>query len=84
MARFPAFNPLIKVDAVCSECGNVMALEVKRGPRNRVEKIIYRCENPESGCSYQVESDQRLNGMTMPIQKSEVRTQGSVKTPVLP
>ena len=46
-----------------------MEITVKRGPMKRVEKIIYRCENPATGCSYQVESDQRLNGMTLPVNK---------------
>ena len=69
MARFPALNPLIAAPAICSQCGEEMKMEVTRGPMNRVEKIVYRCENEKTGCSYQVESDQRLNGMALPVTK---------------
>jgi len=73
MSRFPALNPLIAAPSICSQCGEEMKMEIKRGPMNRVEKIIYRCENPETGCNYQVESDQRLNGMTLPVSKDANR-----------
>lgn len=67
MTRLPAFNPLAYPDAVCSQCGMVMEREIERGPMNRVSKVIYRCVNEESGCSYQVESDIRLTGMAAAI-----------------
>ena len=71
MAKLPALNPLIAAPAVCTTCGSYMLVDLERGPMNMVEKIIYRCANSESGCHYQVESDQRLNGMTVAIKKVE-------------
>lgn len=69
MARFPGLNPMIFPDAVCCECGQLMEKEVVLGPRDRVIKVVYRCENTKVGCSYQVESDQRLNGMCLPVKR---------------
>lgn len=60
---------MIFPDAVCSECGQIMEKEVVLGPRDRVVKVVYRCENEIVGCSYQVESDQRLNGMCLPVKR---------------
>ena len=70
MARFPQLNPLLYVEAVCSQCGLIMEREIERGPMGRVQKIIYRCQNADMGCDYQVESDQRLNGMCAPISEA--------------
>lgn len=63
----PYLSPLIFAEVVCSECGQTMERELVRAARGgRVDKIVYRCVNPKSGCNYQVESDQRLIGMQTP------------------
>jgi hypothetical protein len=63
MPRFPAFNPFVFPDAVCIQCGMVMEKEIVRGPQNRVDHVVYRCQNAETGCDYEIASDIRLTGM---------------------
>ena len=66
MAKLPTLNPVMAPDAFCSTCGNLMRIETEKGPNGRVEAILHVCENAETGCSYQVRSDARLNGMATP------------------
>jgi hypothetical protein len=67
MHRLPSFNPFTAPDAVCSQCGVTMEKEVMRGPMNRPSGILYRCQNEQSGCDYQIESDVRLTGSCFPV-----------------
>lgn len=49
----PTDSPLEAGAIVCGGCGNVMAMEVRMGPRS-VEEIVYTCINEERGCKYQL------------------------------
>jgi hypothetical protein len=69
MVKFADLGPLYFGDAVCSQCGEVMARNIVLNRRGQAEKVVYVCENPETGCSYQVESDQRLSGMQQAVTK---------------
>ena len=64
----PELNPISAPEAYCTMCGEKMKMTLERGPRNRVEKIVYSCVNPETGCNYKIDHDQRLTGMATKAQ----------------
>jgi hypothetical protein len=66
VAKLPTLNPVMAPDAYCSTCGLAMAIELERGPGGRVEAVLHVCVNAETGCNYQVRSDARLSGQSMP------------------
>ena len=65
--RLPAFNPFVAPDAYCSQCCSLMEKEIQRGPMGRPSGILYRCQNEEARCDYQIESDVRLTGCCTPV-----------------
>lgn len=67
MARLPKLSPLIVFELACSTCGLKMEHEVIIGPKGGAQAIRYRCQNADMGCSYQLETNQRISGQQRPI-----------------
>lgn len=63
----PDLNPLVAANAFCSTCGIKMKITVEKDKAGRAHKIVYTCTNAETGCSYAVESDERMSGMARPV-----------------
>jgi predicted Rdx family selenoprotein len=56
----PDLSPLIAHNLVCRDCGSVLkpkAIMARRGQKDFVDHLEYRCVNAKTGCSYKIESN---------------------------
>lgn len=67
----PDHSPLIAATVVCHTCGSLLKPEVHKSRRG-VEMISYTCHNPETGCSYRVETNVMLVAECIPIRPAEL------------